>query len=105
MKFFLPGAKDDAEAEAVYDSIRKAAKSGIGWDSTHSRIYSISYVVDGREYMSTVGEEDPRVHELVIAILESTTYLVCTPTRGVLRGDPILVGSDVVHGCVKFTSV
>jgi hypothetical protein len=30
--------------------------------------------------------------EIVVAILESNAYLVCTPNRGVLRDVPMMVG-------------
>ena len=49
-----------------------------------------------------VEKPNPRNNELVIAILESTTYLVCTPNRGVVRGMPILVGQDKVERATDF---
>ena len=49
-----------------------------------------------------VGKPDPHNHELALVILESTTYLVCTPNRGVVRGIPILVGKDKVEKTTDF---
>ena len=34
-------------------------------------------------------------NELVIAILDcEIAYLICTPSRGVIRGEPMMVGRD-----------
>jgi hypothetical protein len=41
-----------------------------------------------------VGKPETPNGELVLAILESNTYLVCTFNRGVKRGMPFLVGKD-----------
>ena len=55
-----------------------------------------------KDYHVEVGKPDPRNNELVIAILKSNTYLVCTPNRGVVRGIPILVGQDKVERTTDF---
>lgn len=102
MKFFVPAAKDDKNAEKVYDSIKKFAKETTGWDVADRRIFSITYRHEGKEYHAEVGQADMRVGEVVVAILESTTYLVCTPNRGVVRGGPILVGKDEVFAARDF---
>jgi len=38
----------------------------------------------------------------VLAILESNAYLICTPNRGGLRGESILVGKDEVSFIADF---
>ena len=55
-----------------------------------------------KDYCVEVGKPDPRNGELVIAILESITYLVCTPNRGVLRGMPILIGKSELKDIADF---
>ena len=110
MNFFIPAAKDETQAEEVYESIKRFAKQTTGWDITRRRIFALMYRHDGQLYDVEVGKPDPRVSEVVVAILESvktlesvaedrersftlpsTPYLICT-----LRGDPIMVGKDEV---------
>ena len=49
-----------------------------------------------------VGKPDPRNGELVVAILESIIYLVCTPNRGVLRGMPLLIAESELTDITDF---
>ncbi len=92
MKFFIPHSNDESEAISVYQGIKSFAETQTSWTISGRRIYSISYRHEGKKYTATVGERENRVGEEVIAILDSVTYLVCTPNRGVIRGEPILVG-------------
>ena len=102
MRFFVPAVKDEADAEMVWEATKKFAEEMLGWEISERRIFSIAYQYKGKNYHVEVGKPDPRSHELVIAILESTTYLVCTPNRGVVRGIPILVGQDKVERTTDF---
>jgi hypothetical protein len=40
--------------------------------------------------------------EIILAIFESLSYVVCTPSRGAFRGDPILVGRDQASDILLF---
>ena len=102
MKFFIPHAKDKKQAEEVLQGIIKFAEKTIGWNVTNRRIFSLNYAHEGKKYYSEVGKLDDRVNEEVIAILESYTYFVCTPNRGVLRGGPVLVGKEEVNRIIDF---
>ena len=102
MRFFVPITKDEVEAEAVWEAIRRFAEDNLGWEISERRIFSIAYQHHGQAYYVEVGKPDPRVKEPVLAILESNTYLVCTPNRGVVRGIPILVGQDKVENIADF---
>ena len=94
MKFFIPEAENETEALSVWKATRKFAEETLGWEVSERRIFSIAYRHNGKDYYAEVGKPDPRIRELVLVILESDTYLVCTANRGVLRGMPILVGRD-----------
>ena len=102
MKFFIPKAKDDAQAQEVWKSVKKFAEDTLDWEVSDRRIFSITYHKHGKDYYVEVGKSDPRNEELVIAILESVTYLVCTPNRGVLRGMPILIGQSELKDITDF---
>jgi hypothetical protein len=101
MEFFLPASTDE-DRESVYSAIKEFATQTTGWPVKDERIFSITYVHEGKRYHDEVGKPDGRVKEVVIAILRSVTYLVCTKNRGVLRGGPIMVGLNNVEEVVYF---
>lgn len=93
--FFLPFADSAATADEAYETIRSTmAKEA--FPPTDRRIYRVAYQHNGRDLVATVGEKDVD-GETVIAILEvynpEQIYMICTPSRGVVRGDPILAGA------------
>jgi hypothetical protein len=92
MKFFLPFAQDADQAEQTYEAIKKfIAPNG---DVSETRYYAIYYRHNGKELRARVGDPDPLTGESVVAIFRSSRergpFFVCTPNRGVVRGDPIL---------------
>lgn len=100
MKFFIPAAKDDANAEEIYESIRKFNSEQMNATLSPRRIYRVRGIHNGQEFTATVGEPFERYGEVVIAILVDTSrklYLICTPDRGVLRGEPYLSGSNEIR--------
>jgi hypothetical protein len=104
MKFFIPDVTDADQAEQIWQATTKFAKQTLGWQVTDRRIFRITYHHGEESHHAEVGKcqqrEDssgrrrPMGAEPVLAILQSNAYLVCTPTRGVLSGMPILVGQD-----------
>jgi len=97
MKFFLPAADDEKQAEQNYEFIRKFVSEQMGLLRS-KRYYAIYYKHNGKEMRARVGEAPPLTGELVIAIFrterESGPFLICTPNRGVLRGEPILANGN-----------
>lgn len=57
---------------------------------------------DGKEYFAEVGQIENRIGEEAIVILDSDTYLVRTPNRGVIIGGPILAGKNEIKGIEFF---
>jgi len=97
MKFFIPHAATRDQGEIVYQSIKKFASQQMAWEISDRRIMFMKYSHDSKEYTVEVGEKEKRTGEEVIAILESTgSYLVCTENRGVVRGEPIMIGKHEV---------
>ena len=101
-KFFIPAEEDSAKAEQVYEATKKFAEETLAWKVTDRRIQSIDFKDKGNRVRAEVGKPDPFTSETVIAILESTTFLVCTPNRGVVRGMPFLVGKHEVINLTDF---
>jgi hypothetical protein len=92
-KFFIPDAA--AEAESVYEGIRKFNIEQMGASLSARRIYSVRGTHESKRFTATVGQTFERLREPVIAILFDDSrkcYLICTPTRGVLRESSLSVG-------------
>ena len=104
MKFFIPDVDDPELAEKTYQSIVQFVPSTLGWDVTDRRILRITYRHHSESYEAEVGKINPTNNELVIAILDSNAYLICTPTRGVLQGIPMLVGKEETYSVEEFES-
>ena len=101
MKFFVPSADSEKAAEDIYQATKKFAAENCG-PVTDRRIQTINFRDKGKAVTAEVGKIEPITGETVVAILESNTYLVCTPSRGVLRGVPILVGKHEVSSVTDF---
>ena len=54
MKFFVPGACNDEEAERAYVSLAGMCERSVA--PMEERIHSLSYTADGKTYRATVGE-------------------------------------------------
>ena len=118
--FFIPYVDGPKQAERVWQATKAFLEDGHGWPRvTERRIFRLVYERHGEREIAQIGEphreghprtgdyplhfDDQKAGECVVAILENEEgpYLVCTHNRGVIRGDPILVGinerSDVVY--------
>lgn len=98
MRFTVPRATTPEQAIQIYESARGFVEGQTGWATTQRRIAAIRYRHNGNEYLAQVGDSDYS-DGLVVSIFEApNAFLVCTPTRGVIRGEPIIVGiSDVSY--------
>ncbi len=102
MEFFVPACDSAEEAEKVWEATRTFAQENLGWEVSGKRIFRITGVHDGKAIDCEVGKAEPYEGNMVIAILESNAYLVCTANRGVLRGEPILVGREEAGSIIEF---
>lgn len=102
--FHVPGAEEiDMRDEELYESIVKFAEQSFG-EISDERIEGIRYrepdpKYDKESYDVNVGDVFPITGETIEAILYDESrdlYLICTPTRGVAHGIPILVGNNKV---------
>jgi hypothetical protein len=119
--FFVPYIDDPAQAEELWQATKLFMERQHGWKAvTGHRLFRLDYTHNGKQVEAEVGKshpyghpatweylpdyDDPKAGEYVVAILENAggPYLVCTHSRGVMRGDPILVGSGEVTGAIYF---
>ena len=89
-KFFIPG-NTPKRSEEIYEWIVRYVKEMTDREIEPVRIFSLDYTHEGKQFRATVGEQEPRTGQLVIAILRSNAYLICTPYYGVRRGEPMSV--------------
>lgn len=104
--FFLPGSGDDKQAEEAYANIKQNVAQITGRRLSDARYHTVSYEQNTRWLKATVGEMEPRSGEVVVAILatdDSDLFLVCTPTRGVVKGEPIIVGNHFHTTAAQFS--
>jgi hypothetical protein len=92
-RFFIPGNTED-RSEQVYAWIIRYVKAMLDCDINPARIFSLAYTYEGQQFKATVGDVDPRTGQLVVAILRSENFLICTPYYGVRRGEPIPIHPD-----------
>ncbi|MGX1199326.1 hypothetical protein [Parvibaculum sp. MBR-TMA-1.3b-4.2] len=95
MKFFIPAAQSDAEADVVLEAIAKFNSLPL----PERRIFRLSFKHNGVRYDVEVGQPAPdyfRAGGPVVAILGNDPICVCLADRGVLRGSPIYVGKNSV---------
>ena len=102
MNFFVPKAKDEKEAEEVYNDIKQFVSKSMQWKITNRRIFKIKYYHDGKDHYAEVGKASTVNGETVLAILESNAFLVCTPSRGAFKGQPIMVGGSEIVSIIDF---
>jgi hypothetical protein len=97
MKFFLP-VQETKVAEESYQAIKKFIEKQTGWPVSDKRYYEIHYRHNDQDLHVRVGGPDPLNGEQVFAIFKPQTpispFLVCTYSRGVVQGQPILGRHD-----------
>lgn len=103
MKFFVPLAENDAQAESVYRSIAKFVSASV----SNLRIYKLAWEHKGQAMQCEVGKPLPSYYETgqepVLAIFDcGNVYKICTPSRGGLRGGPVLAGKDWRSQAIHF---
>ena len=103
MKFFVPYAADDAHAEAIWSEARSDLFD-IGLPTTRRRIWALS-LGGGLPWLLHVGREIPDGEGPAMIIFEASNldvYYVCTPWRGVLGGEPHVLGLSARGRAIDF---
>lgn len=109
-EFRVPGSEEtDMTHEELYEAIVKFAEQSFG-PISDKRIEGIQFREPDPKYSQdvidvNVGDTFPITCEPVEAILYDESrdlYLVCTPTRGVAGGNPILVGNEKIKEVRQF---
>ena len=103
MKFFIPQDLSKEQRDELYDRMKIFANRTLHSHVTNRKIYEITFGHVEETLTARVGEVLESVDEKVIVILETMNiYLICTPSRGVQRGMPVLVGKPHTLEVVDF---
>lgn len=93
MRFYVPYTESDEQAERLWISVRRYLTQQ-GFSTTERRIRKVYFRQSGQDYEAEVGKLFRELQEEAIFILEAAhrrLIYLCTPNRGVVRGDPYLV--------------
>lgn len=106
MKFFVPLAESDVQAESVYQSISRFVSAPV----SGPRIYKLTWKHKGQVMQCEIGKPLPSYYqtdqEPVLAIFDcGNVYKICTPSRGGIRGEPVLAGKDWQSRTTYFESI
>src|SRR5262245_14553227 len=97
MKFFLP-VQETRIAEESYQALKKFIEKQTGWQISDRRYYEVHYRHNDQGLHARVGEPDPLNGEKVFAKFKPknpiSRFHVCTYSRGVVQGQPILASHD-----------
>jgi hypothetical protein len=91
MQFSVPSATSMEQALTVYNGVKKYLNSK-GFHPHYTAIAKIEYVHNGNAGIAEVNHVTRINDEIVVLIFECDgLFLICTPSRGVAGGDPIIV--------------
>jgi hypothetical protein len=93
MKFFMPQIQNPEQAEEKYQAIKAVVQKTVSYEISDRRIFRIEFTDNRTRVEAEVGKiiriDRP---EVVVAIFESSAYLICTASRGIHGNIPIFVG-------------
>ncbi|WP_043838376.1 hypothetical protein [Muricoccus aerilatus] len=96
--FFIPAAVNPEQAEKVLSAVAQFIREDV--PPPEKRLFRISFTHNGKAFTAEVGKPLDRYYQegdhLVVAILGTDPLKVCLANRGVVRGEPVLVGAWTV---------
>ena len=101
-KFFIPQARP-SETEAVYAHVKDVLKDQLRWPIGDRRIYGLKYTHDKKHLSVHVGELEAQSNRYtILAIYDSTLYIVYTRAANGGPGVTILINKDEVTEVIDF---
>lgn len=102
MEFFVPFSTNAQQAERICERIEKRL-NGMGFSPLKERMYQVVFYRDSLLVTDTVGQICPLSGEIVMAIFKNDLgYLICSYSRGVTGGDPLLAKYSTVQSVTAF---
>jgi len=99
MKFFVPGARDQAEADGIWQAVAQYNRTPHE-TPFNARVQAVAFSLNGTQYTVAVGEPAPDYFGAkagtIVAILDNGSgFLICATHRGAVNGSPVLVGDNL----------
>lgn len=105
MEFTVPAAHSLDDALDIFNGVKKYMNMQ-GHYPFDKPVQWIEYTHNGIKETAEVNQFTVVNKERVILIFEcENLFLICTPERGVIRGEPILVGRHEIKKVVYFDSL
>ena len=102
MKFFIPFSVNAQQMERVCKRVEKRLID-LGFAPLKERIYQVVFHRGNQLVTDTVGQPCPVTGEIVMMIFKNDVgYLVCSYSRGVAGGDPVLAQYNTVTSVTAF---
>ncbi|HEY4965819.1 MAG TPA: hypothetical protein VII28_05435 [Puia sp.] len=96
MRFTVPSTSSLQQSFDVFHGVRKFLYSK-GFQPYFSAISKIEYDHAGKKEIAEVNEVIGINGEMVMLIFEcENQFLICTPSRGVAGGEPIIIGRNEI---------
>ncbi|MGA0555343.1 hypothetical protein ACO2Q8_01745 [Larkinella sp. VNQ87] len=103
MKFFIPFITEESQLKRVYERI-VAYLIKLGYEPLTDRVYQVDYELDGKLTTEAVGRVSETSREVVMAIFKNDRgYLICSYSRGVASGHPIIAHYKHVKTVIDFS--
>lgn len=104
MFFFVPFAASEAQTQRILKRLNNNLLTN-GYPFSQDFVYQISYFFEGRLVSDTVGEASVQNKEIILAISRhSDEYLICTYSRGVTWGKPMIAYAKDIEAVMAFES-
>ena len=101
--FEFPTARDSEHANELWLMTRSYLAELIAAPIADTRIRALAWEHAGRRHRAVVGQRLPQAGGIVLAICEARgEYLLCTPSRGFLTGQPLRVNNGTVRSVEDF---
>ncbi len=102
MKFTIPGATSSQQAFDIYVGVRKFIISK-GYRPFPAAISKLEYTHHRKKEVAQVNEITKINDEKVVLIFEcEKLFLICTSSRGVAGGEPIIIGRNEMIQIIYF---
>ncbi len=101
VKFYLPGITE-SKTSMIHLALQQSAQE-ITLQTTDRKIHRVLYRRNGKLFNMQVGKPDAVRGEMVIAIIEGyTVFVVFTPSRGITKNTPYIIGKNEVLAVEEF---
>ncbi|GAB3255857.1 hypothetical protein GCM10027347_17290 [Larkinella harenae] len=102
MKFFIPFITEEVQLKRIYKRIVDHLGK-LGYEPLVDRIYQVDYFQDETLVTEAVGRVSATSSEVVMAIFKNDSgYLICSYSRGVASGHPIISDYKHVQSVIEF---